>query len=75
MNMDWVPWIIRATLIVVGIILAIIIWKGKKDRRVFGSYTLNSVIGKITLEEIESVGLDLGSRSNITLLCCPVFGE
>ncbi len=31
--MDWVPWVIRAVLIVVGIILAIMIWKGKKEGR------------------------------------------
>jgi len=31
--MDWVPWVIRAVLIIVGIILAIIIWKGKKEGR------------------------------------------
>ena len=31
--MDWLPWVIRAVLIVVGIILAIIIWKGKKEGR------------------------------------------
>ncbi len=33
MSMDWVPWVIRAVLIVVGIILVIIIWKGKKEGR------------------------------------------
>ena len=31
--MDWLPWVIRAILIVVGIILAIMIWKGKKEGR------------------------------------------
>ena len=31
--MDWIPWVIRAVLIVVGIILAIIIWKGRKEGR------------------------------------------
>ncbi len=31
--MDWVPWVIRAVIIVVAIILAIIIWKGKKEGR------------------------------------------
>ncbi len=31
--MDWVPWVVRAVLIVVGIILAIMIWKGKKEGR------------------------------------------
>ncbi len=29
--MDWLLWIVRAILIVVGIILAIMIWKGKKE--------------------------------------------
>ncbi len=33
MSMDWVPWVIRAVLIIVGIILAIMIWKGKKKGR------------------------------------------
>jgi hypothetical protein len=31
--MDWLPWVIRAVLIIVGIILAIMIWKGKKKGR------------------------------------------
>ena len=31
--MDWVPWVIRAVLIVVAIILIIIIQKGKKEGR------------------------------------------
>ena len=33
MNIDWVPWGIRAILIAIGIILAIIIWKGNKERK------------------------------------------
>ncbi len=39
MSMDWVPWVIRAVLIVVAIILAIIIWKGKKEGR-YQEYSL-----------------------------------
>ena len=31
--MDWLLWVVRAILIVVGIILAIMIWKGKKEGR------------------------------------------
>ena len=31
MNMDWLLWVVRAILIVVGIILVIMIWKGKKE--------------------------------------------
>jgi len=30
MSMDWVPWVIRAVLIVVGIIMAIMVGKRKK---------------------------------------------
>ena len=33
MSIDWVPWVIRAVLIVIGVILAIIIWKGKREGR------------------------------------------
>ena len=33
MNMDWVPWVIRAVLIIVGIIVAVMVWKGKKEGR------------------------------------------
>jgi len=33
MNMDLIPWVIRAVLIVVGIIAAIMVWKGKKEGR------------------------------------------
>ncbi len=39
MSMDWVPWVIRAVLIVVAIILVIIIWKGKKEGR-YQEYSL-----------------------------------
>ncbi len=31
--MDWIPWVIRAILIIVGIIVAIMVWKGKKEGR------------------------------------------
>ncbi len=45
--MDWLPWVIRAVLIVVGIILAIIIWKGKKEGR-FQKYSLRFFVIGIT---------------------------
>ncbi len=37
--MDWLLWVFRAVIIVVGIILAIIIWKGKKEGR-YQEYSL-----------------------------------
>ena len=33
LNMDWLLWVVRGILIVVGIILAIMIWKGKNEGR------------------------------------------
>ena len=33
MDMDWLLWAVRAILIIAGIILTIIIWKGKKEGR------------------------------------------
>ncbi len=39
MSMDWLLWVVRAVIIVVGIILAIIIWKGKKKGR-YQKYSL-----------------------------------
>jgi hypothetical protein len=47
--MDCLVWVIRAVLIVVGIILAIIIWKGKKKGR-YQEYSLRFfVIGTTAL--------------------------
>ena len=43
--MDWVQWVIRAILIAVGIVLAIIIWKGKKEGRYQEYYIRFFVIG------------------------------
>ena len=39
MWMDLLPWVIRAVLIIVGIVLAIMIWKGKKEGR-YQEYSL-----------------------------------
>ncbi len=33
MSMDLVPWVARAVLIIVGIIVAIMVWKGKREGR------------------------------------------
>ncbi|MFC2002495.1 hypothetical protein ACFLV4_00905 [Chloroflexota bacterium] len=43
--MDWVPWVIRAVIIIVAVILAIIIWKGKKEGRYQEYYLRFFVIG------------------------------
>ena len=46
--MDWVPWVIRAVLILVGIIAAIMVWKGKKEGRFQERYYLGFFIIGIT---------------------------
>ncbi len=45
MSMDWLLWVVRAVIIIVGIILAIIIWKGKKEGRYQEYYLRFFVIG------------------------------
>ena len=45
--MDWLLWVVRAILIAVGIILAIMIWKGKKQGR-YQEYSFRFFIIGIT---------------------------
>ena len=45
--MDWLLWIVRAVLIIVGIVLAIIIWKGKREGKYQG-YSLRFLTIGIT---------------------------
>ena len=45
--MDWLLWVIRAVIIVVGIILAIVIWKGRKEGR-YQKYSLRFFVIGIT---------------------------
>ncbi len=45
--MDWLLWVIRAVIIVVGIILGIIIWKGKKEGK-YQEYSLRFLVIGIT---------------------------
>ncbi len=48
MGMDWLLWVVRAVLIIVGIILAIIIWKGKKEGR-YQEYSIRFFVIGITI--------------------------
>lgn len=45
MNIDWIPWIVRTVIIIVGIILAIIIWRVKKEGKYQEFYFRFYVIG------------------------------
>ena len=45
--MDWLLWVVRAVIIVVAIILAIKIWKGKKEGR-YQEYSLRFLTIGIT---------------------------
>ena len=45
--MDWLLWVIRAVLIIVGIILTVIIWKGRKEGK-YQEYSLRFLTIGIT---------------------------
>ncbi len=47
MNMDWLLWVVRAIIIAAGIILAIVIWKGKKEGK-YQKYSLRFFVIGIT---------------------------
>ena len=48
MNMDWVPWVIRAVLIVVGIITVIMVSKRKREGIYQGQYYIGIFVIGIT---------------------------
>jgi len=48
MSMDWVPWVIRAVLIVVGIITVIMVSKRKKEGIYQGQYYIGIFVIGIT---------------------------
>ena len=48
MNMDWVPWVIRAVLIVVGITMAIMVSKRKREGIYQGQYYIGIFVIGIT---------------------------
>ena len=48
MNIDWVPWVIRATLIIVGITMAIIVLKRKREGIYQGRYYIGFFVVGIT---------------------------
>ena len=66
MNMDWLPWVIRAVLIVVGIILAIIIWKGKKEGR-YQEYHFRFFVIGITAFSMGVILLIVSSITDLSL--------
>jgi len=77
--MDWLLWVIRAIIIVVGIILMIIIWKGKKEGkyqqislRFFTLGTTAFILGVILL--IVSFITDLSLFYGLYLMAAGVIG-
>jgi len=63
MNMDWLLWVIRAVLIVVGIIMVIIVSKRKKEGIYQGQYYIGIIVIGITAFIL---GVILGIVSFIT---------
>ncbi len=48
MSMDWVPWVIRAVIIVVGIIMVIMVLKRKREGIYQGQYYIGIFVIGIT---------------------------
>ncbi len=46
--MEWLLWVVRAIILAVGIILAIVIWKGKKEGK-YQNYSLRFFVIGITI--------------------------
>jgi len=63
MNMDWLLWVIRAVLIVVGIIMVIMLLKRKKEGIYQGQYYIGIIVIGITAFIL---GVILGIVSFIT---------
>jgi cell division protein FtsW (lipid II flippase) len=66
MNMDLLLWIIRAILIVVGIVLIIVIWKGKKEGR-YQKYSFRFFVIGITAFVLGVILLIVSSVTDLSL--------
>ncbi len=64
--MDWLLWVVRAIIIAVGIILAIIIWKGKKEGR-YQEYSLRFFVIGITIFILGAILLIVSFITDLSL--------
>ncbi len=77
--MDWLLWVVRGVLIVVGIVLAIIIWKGRKEGRYqeyslrFFSIGITALILGVILLIVSSI-TDLSFFYSLYLVAVGVIG-
>jgi len=63
--MDWVPWVIRAILIVVGIIMVIMVSKRKKEGIYQGQYYIGIFVIGITAFTMGVILLIVSSITNL----------
>ena len=63
--MDWVPWVIRAVLIVVGIIMVIMISKRKREGIYQGQYYIGIFVIGITAFTMGVILLIVSSITNL----------
>ncbi len=65
MSMDWVPWVIRAVLIVVGIITVIMVSKRKREGIYQGQYYIGIFVIGITAVTMGVILLIVSSITNL----------
>ncbi len=64
--MDWLLWVVRAIIIAVGIILAIIIWRGKKEGR-YQKFSLRFFVIGITIFILGAILLIVSFITDLSL--------
>ncbi|MFC1967313.1 hypothetical protein ACFLV2_01535 [Chloroflexota bacterium] len=67
MSMDWVPWVIRTILIVVGMIMVIVISKRKKEGIYQGQYYIGIFVVGITAFTMGVILLIVSSITDLSL--------
>ena len=67
MNMGWVPWVIRAVLIVVGIITVIMVSKRKREGIYQGQYYIGIFVIGITAFTMGVILLIVSSITDLSL--------
>ena len=65
MSVDWVPWVIRAVLIVVGITMAIMVSKRKREGIYQGQYYIGIFVIGITAFTMGVILLIVSSITNL----------
>jgi putative flippase GtrA len=63
--MDWIPWVVRAILITVGIVLGIVVWKEKEEGK-HQEYSLRFFVIGTTAFAMGAILLTVSSMTDLS---------